>query len=105
MPIKKKMATVTMPAPETVTIPMQQHVGAPCVPLVKKGDHVYRGQKIGDSTAVDILTDRGIAAAANLKLTSLYELAIRCGIDDPQSFVRNFIDYERREERNESKAF
>ena len=63
------------------------------------------GQKIGDSTAVDILTDREIAAAANLKLTSLYELAIRCGIDDPQSFVRNFIDYERREERNESKAF
>ena len=46
-----KMATVTMPAPETVTIPMQQHVGAPCVPLVKKGDHVYRGQKIGDSDA------------------------------------------------------
>lgn len=63
------------------------------------------GQKIGDSTAVDILTDREIAAAANLKLTSLYELALRCGIEDPQSFVRNFIDYERREERNESKAF
>ena len=28
-----------------------QHAGAPCTPLVKKGDHVYRGQKIGDSSA------------------------------------------------------
>lgn len=35
--------------PETVVIPLQQHIGAPCKPLVKKGDHVDLGQKIGDS--------------------------------------------------------
>ncbi|MFW6306940.1 MAG: RnfABCDGE type electron transport complex subunit C, partial [Bacillota bacterium] len=35
--------------PEIVTIPMQQHIGAPCKPLVKKGDHVDIGQKIGES--------------------------------------------------------
>ena len=35
-------------APKTVVIPMQQHIGAPCEPLVKKGDHVVIGQKIGD---------------------------------------------------------
>lgn len=35
--------------PNIVTIPMQQHIGAPCKPLVKKGDHVDMGQKIGDS--------------------------------------------------------
>ncbi|MFP4661556.1 MAG: electron transport complex subunit RsxC [Halanaerobiales bacterium] len=35
--------------PAVVTIPMQQHIGAPCKPLVKKGDHVDLGQKIGDS--------------------------------------------------------
>ncbi|MTI58724.1 MAG: electron transport complex subunit RsxC [Firmicutes bacterium] len=35
--------------PEIVTIPLQQHIGAPCKPLVKKGDHVDLGQKIGDS--------------------------------------------------------
>lgn len=34
--------------PGLVTIPMQQHIGAPCKPLVKKGDHVDMGQKIGD---------------------------------------------------------
>lgn len=35
--------------PEIVMIPLQQHIGAPCKPLVKKGDHVDLGQKIGDS--------------------------------------------------------
>ena len=34
--------------PKQVVIPMQQHIGAPCVPLVQVGDHVLRGQKIGD---------------------------------------------------------
>ena len=34
--------------PKTLVIPMQQHIGAPCQPLVKVGDYVKRGQKIGD---------------------------------------------------------
>ena len=34
--------------PKQVVIPMQQHIGAPCTPLVKVGDRVLRGQKIGD---------------------------------------------------------
>ncbi|MCQ2418983.1 MAG: electron transport complex subunit RsxC [Clostridia bacterium] len=37
------------PTPKTVTIPMSQHIGAPCKPLVKVGDHVLLGQKIGDN--------------------------------------------------------
>lgn len=36
------------PAPKTVVIPMSQHIGAPCKPLVAKGDTVTVGQKIGD---------------------------------------------------------
>ena len=59
------------------------------------------GQKIGDSSAVDILTNADIADAANLKLTSLYDLAVKCGIDDAQGFVQHFIDYEREVARNE----
>lgn len=43
--------TVTLPVPEKVKISMSQHMGAPCVPLVKKGDTVTVGQKIGDSDA------------------------------------------------------
>ncbi len=34
--------------PKQVVIPMQQHIGAPCTPLVSVGDRVLRGQKIGD---------------------------------------------------------
>ncbi len=34
-------------APKLVYIPMSQHIGAHCVPLVKKGDRVDKGQKIG----------------------------------------------------------
>ena len=38
-----------MNPPQLVVIPMQQHIGAPCTPLVKVGDLVKMGQKIGDS--------------------------------------------------------
>ena len=41
--------TREFPAPDLVVIPMAQHIGAPCKPLVKKGDLVTVGQKIGDN--------------------------------------------------------
>lgn len=36
-------------APATVYIPLSQHIGAPCQPLVKVGDLVKKGQKIGEA--------------------------------------------------------
>ena len=39
----------TFPEPDILVIPMVQHIGAPCKPLVKKGDMVTMGQKIGDN--------------------------------------------------------
>ena len=62
------------------------------------------GRKIGDASAVDILTDEKIAEQANLKVTSLYELALKTGIGDPSAFVQNFIDYERGNRQNESET-
>ena len=41
--------TVVFPEPDVLVIPMSQHIGAPCKPLVKKGDLVTVGQKIGDN--------------------------------------------------------
>lgn len=38
-----------LPAPEKVIIPLHQHFGAPTAPLVKKGDDVLLGQKIGEA--------------------------------------------------------
>lgn len=34
--------------PERVKVPLSQHIGAPCECLVKKGDAVFAGQKIGE---------------------------------------------------------
>lgn len=39
------------PLPKTVIIPIQQHIGAPCSPLVKKGDKVLVGQSIASATS------------------------------------------------------
>ncbi len=51
-PSHNKVLTESKPVikckvPSTVIIPMQQHIGAPCEPTVKKGDYVKMGQKIG----------------------------------------------------------
>ncbi len=49
---KKEMSTQTdallEPNPAEVVIPLHQHVGVPCKPLVSVGDRVLMGQKIGD---------------------------------------------------------
>ena len=42
-------AVQAFPEPDILVIPMSQHIGAPCKPLVKKGDLVTKGQKIGDN--------------------------------------------------------
>lgn len=45
----KDKPIVDFPEPDILVIPMSQHIGAPCLPLVKKGDIVTLGQKIGDN--------------------------------------------------------
>ena len=40
--------SVVFPAPQKVVIPLKQHIGAACIPTVKKDDKVYVGTLIGD---------------------------------------------------------
>lgn len=54
------------------------------------------GEKIADDTAINILTNDYVIDKANLKETSLYELAQKCGIKDEKNFIKRFIDYDRR---------
>lgn len=56
-PPENKAATAAKPVewaplPSKVVVPLSQHLGAPCEPKVAVGDHVERGQLIGDVDAM-----------------------------------------------------
>ncbi len=53
-----------LPQPDTVIIPLSQHIGAPCTPLVKVGDRVLEGQKIGD-------VETGLGAPVHATVTGI----------------------------------
>ena len=42
---------IVVTPPPQVIIPMAQHIGAPCQPIVAVGDYVKMGQKVGDNPA------------------------------------------------------
>ncbi len=46
-----ELDTVMMPLPAQIILPMQQHVGAQCAPLVKRREHVDAGQLVGHAEA------------------------------------------------------
>jgi energy-coupling factor transport system ATP-binding protein len=54
------------------------------------------GIKLDDDTAANVLTNNEVIKHANLKETSVYGLAVKCGLKNPRSFVNKFIDYDRR---------
>ena len=54
------------------------------------------GRKIADTAASIVLTNSQVIKEANLKETSLFNLAQMAGIEDGTHFVQGFIDYERR---------
>lgn len=53
------------------------------------------GKLVVDAPSSLVLTNEEIISFANLKRTSLYDLAQKVGIEDETEFVQNFIDYER----------
>lgn len=48
-------------APKQVVIPMVQHIGVPCTPLVQVGDRVLRGTKIGDGDGLCVPVHASVA--------------------------------------------
>lgn len=53
------------------------------------------GKKIADDSAVRVLGNRSVIQQANLKETSLFELAERAGIAEPSEFVERFIAHDK----------
>lgn len=72
----KDMPVKRIPAPETVTLPMSQHIGAPCAPTVKVGDSVKVGQVIGDT---DKYVSAPIHASVSGKVTAIKEIRTATG--------------------------
>ena len=80
-PAEHKEATEQKPiqplanAPAQVVIPMSMHIGAPCKPVVQKGDTVTVGQKIGETAGLGAKTKepafteqfKGLSAPLTLK--------------------------------------
>ncbi len=82
----KDMATVRITPPERVILPMQQHIGAPCSPIVKVGDHVDVGQKIADS---DKYVSAPIHASISGKVVSVAEVKVASGKMVPAVTIEN----------------
>lgn len=61
------------------------------------------GLLLATDTPARILTNEKITTKAYLKKTSLYDLAVKCGIEDATDFVDHFISYERQERMDEWK--
>ena len=47
--LSKNREVVPVEAGDTLYFPLSQHIGAPAVPLVQKGDRVLRGQMIAEA--------------------------------------------------------
>ena len=64
--------------PKKVIIPLHQHTGATCDPLVKVGDEVKEGQKIGDTSK---FISAPIHASISGKVTKIDKLPHPCGVN------------------------
>ncbi len=54
------------------------------------------GLKIAEDSTTNVLTNEEVINKANLKETSLYELAVKANINNPNDFIKMFINYDRR---------
>ena len=66
--------------PEKILLPMQQHIGAPAVPVVKKGDQVYVGTLIGRAEGY---VSAPIHSGVSGTVTDIRELQISSGARVP----------------------
>jgi len=72
----KQIVEATVPA--KVIIPLHQHTGATCDPLVKVGDEVFEGQKIGESSK---FISASVHASISGKVTKVDRMLHPCGVE------------------------
>jgi electron transport complex protein RnfC len=82
----KDMPVERIAAPEQVVLPMSQHIGAPCQPIVSVGDTVDVGQKIGDT---DAFVSAPIHSSVSGKVTAIKEIKTATGMPVTAVFIEN----------------
>lgn len=82
----KDMPVERISAPNQVVLPMQQHIGAPCQPIVSVGDTVEVGQKIGDT---DAFVSAPIHSSVSGKVTAIKEIKTATGMPVTAVFIEN----------------
>ena len=68
--------TISFNVPQKVKLPLSQHMGAPCNSLVKVGDEVKVGQKIGDT---DAFMSAPIHSSVSGKVTAISDYLLANG--------------------------
>jgi electron transport complex protein RnfC len=90
-PPDSKKATESLPVadarlPERVVLPMSQHIGAPALPIVKVGDLVKKGQKVGEAQgAVSVPVHASISG----KVTAVGSFPSPMGFDAPSVVIES----------------
>ena len=79
-----------------VTIVMITHDMHLMLEYTNRAIVLSNGLKLAEDIAANVLTDEEVINNANLKETSLYELAVKAKLENPRMFVKKFIDYDRR---------
>jgi len=95
--------------PESLTVPMSQHLGAPCLPVVEKGDRVRRGQMIGD---VEAFVSAPVHSPVDGEVTGIVEVLAISGnrvgavriVPDPEQDLGDYEWIASDEERNRIRA-
>lgn len=75
-----------LPAPQRVVIPLSQHIGAPASALVKKGDTVLMGQKIGEAGG---FVSAPVHASVSGKVVGIENVEIASGAVVPAVVIEN----------------
>ncbi len=90
-PAGRKEATEALPVidarlPERVVLPMAQHIGAPATPIVKVGDLVKKGQKVGEAAGPVSVP---VHASISGKVTAVGSFPSPMGFDAPAVVIES----------------
>ena len=82
----RKIPALRMDPPKTVTLPMSMHIGKPATPIVKVGDLVKVGQKIGEQNGY---VSSPVYATVSGKVTKIVDFLLYNGTTTPAVVIES----------------